>query len=122
VKGSTRFQSTPGGFATIAEMRELLEVPNIYVGRSKYISTKEGQTATYTNLWGKHVALLYVEPNPGIRSITFGATFAEMLRQTQRDFDIKRGIKGAHYFKVAWNSDEKVIASDLGYFIENAIA
>ena len=59
---------------------------------------------------------------PGIKTITFGATFSETRRQTQRDFDPKRGVKGAHYLKVAWNSDEKVIASDLGYMIENAVA
>jgi len=30
-------------------------------------------------------------------------------------------VKGAHYFKVAWNSDEKIIASDAGYFIQDAV-
>ena len=40
---------------------------------------------------------------------------------TMRDFDPKRGVKGAHYIKVAWNSDEKIVASDLGYFIQDAV-
>jgi len=122
VKGSTRQQSTPGGLATIEECRGLFEVEKWIVGRARYITTKEGQPPTYTRLWGKHCAALHVTPNPGIRSIAFGVTFAEMLRQTQRSFDVKRGIKGAHFFKVACNSDEKVIASDLGYFIQDAIA
>lgn len=122
VKGASRQQATPGGLATTSEVASLLEVENVLVGRGRYISTKEGQAPAYTRLWGKHCAALYVEKNPGIKSITFGVTFAEMLRQTQRDFDLKRGIKGAHYIKVAYNSDEKVIASDLGYFIQNAVA
>lgn len=122
VKGGTRQQASPGGLATASEVASLLEVENVLVGRGRYISTKEGQTPTYTRLWGKHCAAMYVEKNPGIKSITFGVTFVEMLRQTQRDFDPKRGIKGAHYIKVACNSDEKVIASDLGYFIQDAVA
>lgn len=122
VKSSTRQQDTPGGLATTTEIASLLEVQNVIVGRGRYISSKEGQTATYARLWGKHCAALHVVPNPGIRSVTFGATFSETSRQTQRDFDPKRGVKGAHYIKVAWNSDEKVIANDLGYFIQDAVA
>lgn len=122
VKSSTRQQDTPGGLATTSEIASLLEVQNVIVGRGRYISSKEGQTATYARLWGKHCAALHVVPNPGIRSVTFGATFSETSRQTQRDFDPKRGVKGAHYLKVAWNSDEKVIANDLGYFIQDAVA
>ncbi|HBE45735.1 MAG TPA: hypothetical protein DDW17_09940 [Deltaproteobacteria bacterium] len=122
VKTTTRYQGSPGGLATAPEVAALFEVDQVLVGRARYITSKEGQTPAYARLWGKHCAALYVEKNPGIRSITFGATFCEMLRQTQRDFDQKRGVKGAHYIKVAWNSDEKVIASDLGYFIETAVA
>ncbi len=122
VKGSTRQQGTPGGLATIGEVASLFEVDQILVGRGRYISTKEGQTPTYARLWGKHMAALHVVKNPGIKTVTFGVSFSEMLRETQRDFDKKRGVKGAHFFKVAWNSDEKLIAADLGYFIQDAVA
>ena len=121
VKGSTRYQGSPGGLATIDECRGLFEVDNWLVGRSRYITSVEGQTPTFARLWGKHCAALHVESNLSLRSITFGATFCEMLREVQRDFDQKRGIKGAHFFKCAWNSDEKLIAPDLGYMIENAV-
>jgi len=122
VKGATRYQGSPGGLATKSEVASLLEVENVLVGRGRYISSKEGQTATYTRLWGKHCAALHVARNPGIKSITFGGTFVETRRLTQRVFDPKRGVKGAHFIKVAWNSDEKLIASDLGYLIEDAVA
>ena len=122
VKSSSRFQGSPGGLATGIEVAGLFEVDRIVVGRARYNTAKEGQTASYSRLWGKHCAALYVEKNPGLKSITFGLTISEMLKQTQRDFDMKRGIKGAHYFKVAWNSDEKIVASDVGYLIEDAVA
>ncbi|MDH4101731.1 MAG: hypothetical protein OEV28_14295, partial [Nitrospirota bacterium] len=123
VKAATRLQgSSGGGLVTQSEVAGLFDVERVLIGRSRYISTKEGQTPTYTRLWGKHAAALYVAPSPGIKTITFGATFSETNRITMRDFDPKRGVKGAHYLKVAWNSDEKVIASDLGYMVENAVA
>lgn len=121
VKSSTRYQGSPGGLATVDEVKGLFEVDNWLIGRGRYITSKEGQTPTFSRLWGKNCAALYVQANPGIKSITFGLTFSEMLRQTQRDFDQKRGVKGAHYFKVAWNSDEHVIAPDLGYFLQTVV-
>jgi hypothetical protein len=121
VKGATRQQATPGGLATTGEVADLLEVDRVLVGRARYITTPEGQPPAYTRLWGKHCAALYVAPTPGIRSITFGVTFVETPRQTMRDFDPKRGVKGAHYIKVSWNSDEKVIAPELGYLIEDVV-
>lgn len=122
VKGSTRYQGSPGGLATVEEVRGLFEVENWMVGRSRYNTAKKGQAPAYARLWGKHCAALYVEQTPSIKSVCFGVTFAETLRTTYRDFDGKRGVKGAHFIKVAWNSDEKVIASDLGYFIQDCVA
>ena len=115
--------SLQGGLATPSAVANLFEVDRILIGRSRYITTKEGQTATFSRLWGKHMAALHLKAGvPAVRSITFGKTFVETRRFTMRSFDEKRGVKGAHYIKTAWNSDEKVIASDLGYFIENAVA
>lgn len=122
VKSTTRYQGSPGGLATASEVAALFEIERILIGRSRYITTKDGQTATFARLWGKHCAALHVKPMPNIKTITFGATFVEQDRLTYREFDGKRGVKGAHFFKVGWNSDEKIIASDLGYFIQDAVA
>ncbi|MDA8168674.1 MAG: hypothetical protein M0Z59_03120 [Nitrospiraceae bacterium] len=110
------------GFATAGEVAALFEVEHVLVGRARYITSKEGQPSAYTRLWGKHCAALYTASNPGLRSITFGLTFSEMAREVQRDFDPKRGVKGAHYIKAAWNSDEKAVAPELGCLIRNAVA
>ena len=122
VKGATRQQATPGGLATPQEVISLFEVDHLLVGRAKYNSAEQGQTASYTNLWGKHMAALHVKPNPGIKTITFGTTIAEALKRTTKTFDGKRGVKGSHHIKVTWNSTEKVVASDLGYLITDAVA
>jgi hypothetical protein len=115
--------SLAGGMATPSAVANLFEVDRIIIGRGRYISTKEGQAATYARIWGKHMAALHIKAGEiGVRSITFGKTFVETKRMTMRSFDEKRGEKGAHYIKTSWNSDEKIVASDLGYFIENAVA
>lgn len=122
VKSSSRFQGSPGGLATPAEVSGLFEVENIKIGRGRVITSKVGQTNVFARIWGKHMAAAHVVPNPGVKSITFGSTFVESDRTTLRDFDVKKGVKGSHYVKVAWNSDEKIIASDLGYLITDAVA
>ncbi len=122
VKAATRLQSSGGGVATRDEVATLFEVEKILVGRARYNTAKQGQTPAFSRLWGKACAALYVDPDPGIRSIMFGCTFVEMQRQTQRWFDPRRGVKGAHYLKVAWNSAEAVIANDCGYLIADATA
>lgn len=110
-----------GGMASAQEVAALFEVDRVLIGRARYNSAKPGQAASLTRLWGKHCAALHVNPNPGIKTITFGVTFCETLRFTARDFDPKRGLKGAHYIRPAWNSDEQIIASDCGYLIEDAV-
>ncbi len=122
VKAATRLQSSGGGVATRDEVATLFEVEKILVGRARYNTAKQGQTPAFARLWGKSLAALYVDPDPGIRSIMFGCTFVETQRQTMVDWDPKRGVKGAQYIKVSWNSAEAVIASDCGYLIADATA
>lgn len=121
-------KSTPGGIlrdgmATRAEVAALFEVERVIVGMSQYITTKEGQSPTFTRLWGKHLVALRTTPGSvGVRGIAFGKTFVETQRLTMRSFEPKKGLKGAHYIKTGWNSDEKIIASDLGYMVIDAVA
>ncbi len=114
--------SLQGGLATPSAVANLFEVDRVLIARARYITTKEGQASAYARVWGKHMAALHIKPGAGVRSITFGKTFVETQRLTMRSFDEKRGLKGAHYIKTGWNSDEKIIASDLGYFIQDAVA
>lgn len=121
VKSSTRYQGSPGGLASMSEVAGLFDVEKVLVGRGRKTTSVEGQTTTYGRIWGKHCAALHVAPSPGLKTISFGYTFSETRKMTQRAFDAKRGVKGADYIKVAWNSDEKIVASDVGYMIEDAV-
>ncbi len=114
--------SPQGGLASAEEVAKLFDVEKVLIGRARYNASAEGQTASYSRIWGKHVALLYVKERPTVRSVTFGATFVEMKMTVMTGWDGRRGAKGATWIKVAWNSDEKLIAPDVGYLIQNAVA
>lgn len=121
VKGRTGV-APRGGIATAQELADLFEVAKVLVGRNRINTAKEGQTPTYTRLWGKHCALLHIVPNPTRLSITFGISFSETLRKVSTYFDNTIGPEGSTMVRNYWNSDEQIVASDLGYFIENAVA
>lgn len=117
--------SVAGSSATLLQFQEYLSdfgIEKVLVGRRRVNTANPGQTPTFARAWGKHAALLKVAPNPGIKTLTFGLTFVESDRTVYQEVDRKRGVKGSLFTKVSWNSDEKIIASDVGYFFENAVA
>lgn len=124
VKQSTRQAgqtNSTGGLAMPREIMELFGVSKILVGKARYDSANPGQSANYQRIWGKSMAALYVGPTMGEKVITFGKTFCETQFLTYRTVDGMRGVKGSYYVKVGWNSDQKIVAKDVGALISTAI-
>jgi hypothetical protein len=76
---------------------------------------------------GKHALLAYVRPNPGIRSITAGATFmwrgiSGGLGQNVAISRFRMEKLKADRIEIEMAYVHKVIASDLGYFFNGAVA
>jgi hypothetical protein len=122
VKGATRYQSTSKGIATAEEMLELFGIDMILVGRARYNSAAKGQTVVKANIWGKHMAALYVDPNAGLRSMTFMKSFVSTMRNVYTEFDRKRGTEGSTFVGVTHAADEKVVANDCGYLIRDCVS
>lgn len=117
--------SVAGTSATISQFQQYLSdfgIERVLVGRRRVNTANIGQTPTFARAWGKHAALLRVVPNPGNKVLTFGTTFVQTDRTVYQETDRKRGVNGSLFTKVTWNSDEKIVASDAGYFFENAVA
>lgn len=113
-----------GAPASLQAVAELLELERIYVGRGRYISTKEGQTPVYTRLWGNHMCFLHQQPLSSLSNgsgITFGATaqYGPPIAGTM--LEPERGLDGAYRCRGGERVNELVIASDCGYFLENVI-
>lgn len=113
-----------GGVVPMQALADLFEVDRILVGRAFHNSAKPGQTPSYTRLWGKHAALLRINPLANVRGndISFGFTaeWGSRIAMTRPDPDI--GLKGGVRGKVGESVKELITAADCGYFFENAVA
>ena len=97
VKGATRMQDSGGGLAKRGEIAELFDVENVLVGRARYNSAKKGQAAVILQGVGKERwrRSRVAEESGTIRSITFGMSFQEMMKQTQSMLDSEARSKGS---------------------------
>ncbi|AFZ66989.1 hypothetical protein [Deinococcus peraridilitoris] len=111
-----------GTLTTLAQLAEVLELEEVVVGRARVNTANPGAAATLARAWGKHALLARVIANPGLNDVSLAVTFSESQSNIVRDFDGKKGVKGSVYVKDGWNEDVKVIASDAGFFFENAVA
>lgn len=111
-----------GGMVSKAQLEALFEL-SIDVGSSYLNSAKPGQSATMARVWGKHAALLHINPLADTnRGITFGYTaqFGNRIAGTMAE--PKVGLRGAVRVRVGESVRELVAASDVAYYFENAIA
>lgn len=108
-------------------MANLFDIDRVLVAKAIKATNVEGATAAYSFVYGKHAALFYVPPNPGLMTPSAGYTFAW------------NGVSGGLGLSVGTSSfrmehlkstrvegeiafDDKVVASDLGYFFSGAVA
>jgi hypothetical protein len=112
-----------GRLATLDEIRDLFGLSRIIIGKAVYQTSKEGQTVTVGNIWGKHAALLYQPDNiTGRGEPAFCATFqwGDKVARSAPKFDA--GLRGGEEIIVGEAVKETVIASFAGYLFTNAIA
>ena len=110
--------------ATTQALAELLEVDRILVGESWVNSAKPGQTASLGRVWGKHLAALHLNPAASVRgnAITFGLTAEWGNRVAGSMPEPKVGLRGAQRVRAGESVRELVVASDTGFFFQNAVA
>lgn len=120
IKGGTLSK----GVTSAEEVANLFDLRQVLIGDALLNTAKKGQTATYSRAWGKHIALIYLEPNIGDVSpgLSFGFTAAYGDKRAGRYFDPTIGIDGADVLRTGERVKEIIAAQDVGYFIQNAIA
>lgn len=127
-----RIKYTQKGLVTKDLFASLVDfsADSILIGESIYNTTVEGAStqedaASFSDIWGKHVLLLYVDPSPSVMSPTAGLTFIwnafgggspQYMRRLRLDKTMSDRIEGLSYF------DQKKVASDLGYFMGSVVA
>ena len=123
ISGATLTQGamTSGGLATREQVRSLFEVEDVVVGEGKYDTEDyRSDDVSLSYIWGKHCAGVYRAPGAlSPRSITFATRFFTMPMTVASEYDTKRR---SEYLSAFYDEDLKIIASDLGAFLQNVIA
>lgn len=120
---SVHGNSGDSGVASRQAIADLFELDNIFVGSSFFNTVKKGQTAAYSRVWGKHCALLYLDPlaRGDQNRISFGMTFQYGTKVAGQKPDGDIGLRGGIMVRVGESVKEVITASDLGYLFTNAI-
>lgn len=118
------FGSTAGNRnASREEFAALFELDALLVGEAWGSASKIPGTPSEARLWGKHFALLHrdLQATPQF-GVTFGFTarFGSMVAKSK--FDDEIGVRGAYRVEIAEESNEIIVAPDLGYLFINAVA
>jgi hypothetical protein len=108
-------------------MKEVFEVENILIGKAKYNSSKKGQAAAYTRLWGKHAVLAYIDPNVTLDNVSAWKTFRWNQLTTGIGYKVRRYRDeerggGGQWIETEMSIDEKAVCTDVAYIIKDAIA
>lgn len=112
------------GIARVNEIAQLFELDQVLVGEGWVNVAKKGQTIDLQRVWGGHCALLYLDPmasSPeGMPTFGFTAQYMTRVAGTRIDPDI--GLRGGTRVRVGESVKEVIAASDMGYFLQNAVA
>ena len=114
-----RIKYTQKGIVTADLLAAVFEVDSILVGKALYDSSQEGDTESLGYIWGKSVALLYVESSPGIKKVSFGYQFQSRGFRTEK-YRVD-GRKG-DYVESGEIRDEKLVAASCGYLYTTVVS
>ena len=123
--GNSGTTNSAGPVATLQQLAELFEVERVLIGQAFVNTAGFGETPSLSRCWGKHMAMLHINPNvvsPLGQAITFGFVAEKGTRDAVIDFDPKKGRYGCHYQRVAETKKAIICASDVGYFLQNIVA
>lgn len=123
-----RIKYTSNLALSVEIMARLFDVERVLIARAIKATAEEGAASqTYGFMHGKHALLAYVEPNPTVRSRTAGGTF--MWKGISNGLGASVAINRfrmehlkSDRIEIEMAYSHKVIASDLGYFLNGAVA
>ena len=122
-----RYKYTTSSVITEEMMARLFGVDRILVAKSVRNTAAEGLAESYSFNFGKAACLLHVAPNPGLMTPSAGYIFAWTgvsggLGSTIGTSQFRMESLKAARVEAEVAFDNKVVASDLGYFFNSAVA
>ena len=105
------------------------ELDRVLVSRAAYATNAEGASSeTFTFAAGKNALLCYVNPNPSLMTPSAGYTMAWAGLEDSDDgqrvnrYDLRGSGRPADRIEIEAAFDNKIVATDLGYFFSAATA
>ncbi len=122
-----RFKYTSSQNITAEILARLFEVDRVIVAKATNNTAAENETVTFAFTHGKHALLCYSNPNPGLLAPSAGYIFAWRGVSGGLGTDIgiskmRMDLKKADRVEGELAFDDKVVASDLGYFFNATVA
>lgn len=115
--------NTDVAMVTRQHIAALFELKDVFVGQSLVNSAHKGQAESLVRVWGKHCALLYLDPVAKATDVaSFGFTAEWGTRVAGSQPDSRIGLRGGERVRVGESVAEVVSANELGYFIKDAVA
>lgn len=106
-----------GRIISVQQAANLLELDQVLVGKAKYNTTMEGQTAVLADIWGSNV-LLYYAPKAASNvdpSFMYSFRWPVVADMQAEVFQLPRAA--AEEVQLSYYQDEKITASTLGFLI-----
>lgn len=118
---------TNSGMVTIEQFTELFRgegIQEVLVGDAWFNTAKPGQTVNLARAWGKHLSLFHKNPiaTPEGGGVTFGFTAQLGNRIAGRIEDKDIGLEGGVRIRSGEKVKELIVAKDVGYLVQNAVA
>lgn len=112
-----------GGAITRQDLADLLEVRSVLIGSGFANTAAKGQAPSFSRVWGKHCALLYVsEDQANADQPTFGFTGQFGTRIAGTFPETQKGLRGGQRVRVGESVLEVISSQESGYFFQNAVA
>jgi hypothetical protein len=121
-----RFKYTSAESITTDMVAKLFEVERILVAKAVKATNQEGETAVMAMVQGSHALLCYVNPTPGLLMPSAGYIFS--WKGVSDGLGLSVGISKWYEQKLKADRvegeiafDDKIVATDLGYFFSGAV-
>lgn len=122
-----RVKYTSSETVTAEMLGRIFEIPRVLVAKAVKNTADEGATASYSFTHGKHALLCHTAMNPGLLTPSAGYIFAwrgvsGTLGETVGIDRIRMDTKKADRVEGEVAFDDKVVATDLGYFFDSVVS
>ena len=119
------------GIFTLDKLKELLEIPFIYIARGRINTAAPGKPGNFQNVWGKDIVMGHVAPQPSKKVVSLGWDFALSDGQSDDGFEKTYRVRtwrdeatggGGTWIEVEYSAEAAIVCPDVGYLVKNAVA